>query len=80
MTVQLSVTTKYWEDQEWGLRHYQELVERYPNLWVAIVDRQVVSWGPDPSAVEEEAARKTGRPKETIALLFVEAGNQILSV
>lgn len=78
MSTSLRMSTEYWEDQEWGLRHYQELVERYPNLWVAIVDRRVVSSGPDPNAVEEEAARKTGRPKEAIPLLFVEAGNQIL--
>lgn len=78
MAMKLKVDAGFWDDQEWGLQHYGELVGKYHNEWIAIVGKQVVSHGYDAPQVEAEAAKKTGKAKNQIPLMYVEAGNQIL--
>jgi hypothetical protein len=73
----IAVKEKFWEDQEWGFKHYSELVDNYRDMWIAIVDKKIVSHGRDLRKVEEEAARKTGKDKEEIAVMYVESGTQI---
>ena len=68
---------KFWEDQEWGFKHYSELVRKYPDQWVAILDKKVVASG-DLAEVEMEAKRKTG--KKYIPVIFVESGSHIYRV
>jgi hypothetical protein len=77
MATELKLESAFWDDQEWGIQHYGELVDKYRNQWVAIVDQRVVSHGYELSPVEGEASQKTGRAKGQIALIYVEAGNQI---
>jgi len=77
MATKLKVEPEFWDDQEWGIQHYGELINKYSGRWVAIVGRRVVSYGPDPIKVEAEASKKTGKPKESIPLMYIEAGNQI---
>lgn len=77
MATKLKVEPAFWDDQEWGVQHYGELVDQYSNQWIAIVGKQVVSHGYEMAKVEEEAFRKTGRAKGQIPLIYVEAGNQI---
>ena len=65
---------EFWKDREWGFEHYQKLVKEYPDQWVAIVDKQVVSAG-SLGEVEENARSKTG--KEHIPVIFIESGSHI---
>ncbi len=65
---------EFWRDEKWGFKHYSELVRKYPDRWVAIVNRKVVASG-DLKVVEEEAKKKTG--KKHIPVIFVESGSHI---
>jgi hypothetical protein len=65
---------EFWEDQEWGFKHYSELVRKYPDKWVAIVNKRVIVAG-GLESVEEESRKKTG--KTNIPLIFVDGGSHI---
>lgn len=52
----------FFEDREWALDHYSELIGKYPDLWVAIVDKKVIAATEDGSCIEI-AKEKTGRKK-----------------
>lgn len=69
-----AIPKRFWEDRKWGFDHYQELVDKYPDQWVAIVDKEVVSAG-NLGEAEAEAKRKTG--KKHIPVIFVERGSHI---
>jgi len=64
----------FWDDENWGFKHYSELVRKYPDRWVAINDRKVVASG-DLDAVEKKAKKKTG--KKHVPVIFVESGSHI---
>jgi len=46
---------KFWEDNRWLNEHWSEIVRVYPDMWVAVVEQQVVASGRDP----EEVAKTT---------------------
>ena len=64
------IPKRYWEDDAWADEHYEELVKKFPQKWVAVVNKKVVSVGDSPTRVREEATKKTG--VEHIPLTFVE--------
>ena len=51
---------------KWGREHRSELLDKYRNKWVAIVDKKVVSAGKDLIKVEEEARWKTDIKKRCV--------------
>ena len=67
---------EFWDDKEWAFAHYSELMQRYPRCWIAIVNKEVVSYGTDLKKVREEA-RKRSSMKE-IPLIFVESEASVL--
>jgi hypothetical protein len=77
MAMKLKIETQVWDDQDWAFQHYSDLVAKYGNQWIAVYNQRVVASGHDLGQVEEQAANKTGQAKEKIAVIFVEAGNQI---
>jgi len=77
MVANLRIETQILDDQEWAFEHYAELTMKYSNQWVAIYNQQVVASGPNLRQVEAQAASKTGQAEEKIAVIFVEAGDQI---
>src|SRR3989338_4272449 len=64
----LTISKEFWDDQQWGFQHHQELIRKYKDQWIAIVNKQVVSAGVDLGKVETEAKQKTG--KEEIPVFF----------
>jgi hypothetical protein len=62
----------FWEDQRWAIDHHAELIKRYGNRWVAVVDKRVVASSKSSVKVEDRARAKTGR--SPIAVYFVETG------
>lgn len=66
---------EYWDDVRWSEAHYAELVARYPNQWVAIVNGEVVSAGSDLGRVVDETRAKTGRKE--FPRIFVERGTHV---
>ena len=66
------IPKEFWEDVRWGREHYAELQRQYKDVWVAIVDKKVVSHGKDGAKVREEAQKITGRKE--IYMTFIESG------
>jgi hypothetical protein len=44
---------QYFEDRDWVAEHYKELQEKYPDEWVAVKDKTVISHGGDVDKVED---------------------------
>ena len=65
-----STSNRVIEDYHWADAHSTELSKKYPEKWIAIVDKKVVSHGTRPDIVRAEAHRYTSHPE--IALHFVE--------
>jgi len=38
---------EYFEERDWVMEHYKELQEKYPDEWIAVKNRKVVSHGGD---------------------------------
>ncbi|MCK4613254.1 MAG: hypothetical protein KAU14_00500 [Thermoplasmata archaeon] len=66
---------EFWDDMRWGRKHYQELIEKYPDKWVAIVGKTVIAVGDGIKQVRRVALQKTER--EHIVTLFVECGDHV---
>ena len=62
---------QFWGDMQWGEDNYIELAKKYPDLWVAIVNKKVVAFGGSLRDIELEAERKTNKKKERIPTIFV---------
>ena len=58
------------EDYRWADAHHAELAKKFPEKWVAIIGKKVVSHGNRPDHVLAQAYRFTKCPD--IALHFVE--------
>lgn len=69
---------EFWDDKNWGEKNYPKLQDKYPNKWIAIVNKRVVASGKSLKNTELEAERKTGVPRNRIPLLFVEGEVNIL--
>ncbi len=69
---------EFWEDKKWAEKNYSDLQEKYPDKWVAIVDKKVIAAGKSVKKVELEAEHKTGVPRDRIPVLFIEGEVNIL--
>ena len=66
---------EFCDDMKCGRDHRSEFLDKYPNQWVAIVNKKVVSHNSNLSKVEEIAKYKTHR--KTIPTLFIDTGEHI---
>ena len=67
---------EFWNDQKWALEHYSKLRKEFADMWVAILDKEVVACGKELTEEKEESLQKTaGRPP---VILFVESEARIL--
>ncbi|MEA3360987.1 MAG: DUF5678 domain-containing protein [Thermodesulfobacteriota bacterium] len=66
---------EYWEDSKWASEHFTEIVRKYPDQWVAIVDKHVVAAGSTIADVEKIATEKTGR--DEFPIYFAERGIRV---
>lgn len=66
------IPRRFWDDQDWGLKHYAELVKKFPEMWVAIIGKKVVAHGESPRKVRQKVREKIG--VENIPVLFIESG------
>jgi len=69
------IPARFWEDEEWAYENYAELLNLYPNKWVAIVDKKVVAVSDGSGKILEEARAKTG--EDHIAMVFIEDGSHV---
>ncbi len=63
---------EYWDDSKWANENITEIVREYPNLWVAIVDKKIVTSGKIISEVRKIAYKKTNRIH--FPVIFAEKG------
>lgn len=66
------IPKKFWDDREWAYEHYSDLIKKYPNKWIAVMDREVVAVSDGSGNILEEAKAKT--QKKYIPIIFVEGG------
>ena len=66
---------EFWDDEDWAYDNYNNLVRKYPNQWVAVVDKQVVAAGKNGTEVIETTRKKTGRKE--FPVIFVEKGIRV---
>ena len=71
-----SIPKNYWQDEQWAFDHYPELVKRYGNRWVAVVNRRVVAASKSSVNAQKQARAKTGR-QLPIAVVYVETGRHV---
>lgn len=67
------IPKRFWQDEKWAFDHYPDLLKRYEDRWVAVVNRRVVAASKSSVKAEEQAKAKTGR-QSPIAVVFVESG------
>ncbi|MDI6709006.1 MAG: DUF5678 domain-containing protein [Candidatus Thermoplasmatota archaeon] len=65
----------FWRDLNWARRNHTKLLEKYVDMWVAVVDKKVIAFGRNLGKVEEEARRKSKR--DDFPVMFVECGEHI---
>lgn len=62
----------YWVDSQWADEHIADLAQAYPNLWVAVIDKQVVASGKVIAEVRRTAEAQSG--KTHFPIIFAERG------
>ena len=67
----------FWEDDAWAIKHYQEIVQKHPECWVAIVDKKVVATGKTWAEARNLALEKTDR--DEFPIYYTEAKRYIYS-
>ena len=65
----------FWDDMDWTSENYSELMQKYPNEWVTVVNGKIISHGKDLEKIIKLAKRKTG--KEHIVVESIEGGGHI---
>jgi len=73
----MKVEKTFMEDMKWGLDNYKNLQLKFRDLWVAIVNKEVVVAGESIEYVEENASKLTGKGKDEIPVIFVESGAHV---
>jgi len=68
---------EFWEDQRWALEHCAELGEQYPDMWIAVLDKEIVAVGPNVS--NSGAAARIKSAARPPVRLSVESNTRILS-
>lgn len=66
----LSISKEFWEDEDWAYDNYNELVEKYPDQWISIIDKNVVASGKRRAEVIELAKKIAG--KRDFPTIFLE--------
>ena len=70
------VPDEFWEDKDWAFDNYSEWMKKYPDQWIAVVDRKVVAVGKDIREVERAAEEQTGR--KYFPVIYVEGGPHLM--
>lgn len=73
----MEVQKDFMADMKWALDNYKDLQLKFRDLWVAIMNREVIVAGESIKYVEEKASKLTGKKKEEIPVIFVESGAHV---
>lgn len=67
--MRINIPKRFYDDRDWALNHYNALVKRYEDTWVAIYNKRVVSSSDDGYKALDIAKKKTN--VENIPIIFV---------
>ena len=70
------LSDRFWDDDKWANKNYQALSKKYPNKWVAVFKKRVISFSENLTKVKKEAARII-KGEDFPVLLFVEKGAHV---
>jgi|Deesub1362A_J573_1020465.scaffolds.fasta_scaffold26058_3 hypothetical protein len=70
-----TMTPRFWAECEWINKHYPELVQKYANMWVAVVNQKVIAANANLKEVEESVLKQTDR--KDIPFLYIEDGSHV---
>lgn len=65
----LNIPKRFYNDTDWALSHYNDLIKKYEDTWVAIYNKKVVSSSDDGYKARDIAKKKT--KAEKIPIIFV---------
>jgi len=72
----------YIDAAHWVDENITELIQQYASdhelIWIAVFEKEVVAFGPDPIEVRQKAVEKTGRRPNEIFIDFIEGTAAIL--
>lgn len=68
---------EFFDDMAWAEKEYIKLQRKYPDMWVAVLNRKVISTGKNLKNVELEAEKKTKKDRSQIPVIFVECGSHV---
>ncbi|MEW6609276.1 MAG: DUF5678 domain-containing protein [bacterium] len=69
------IPKEYTEDFNWAYEHYSEWTRSYPDMWVAVANKEVVVTSKDLGEVKKIAHQKVDR--EDIPYIFIEAKTHV---
>lgn len=67
--MKLNIPKRFYTDRDWALRHFNNLIKRYEDTWIAIYNKKVVASSDDGYKALEIAKEKTKVDK--IPVIFV---------
>lgn len=70
-----TISNDFWQNRQWILEHYNELVAKYADKWIAAIKGKVITSGNSISEVEKTAEKISG--KKHIPVMFMEKGVHI---
>lgn len=66
---------EFWNDERWARDNYQKLAQKYPDKWIAIVNRKVVASGRSIKRIKAIASKIAGRRE--FPIIFAEHGSHV---
>lgn len=60
---------EYWEDSAWVHENSTDLSQRYPNMWVAVVNKKVVAYGENLAEVRDKGKKISGNKRAPVLIL-----------
>lgn len=73
--MKLDIPKRFYSDIDWAFRHYNNLVNKYEDTWVAIYNKKVVSSSDDGYKARDIAKKKT--KAEKIPIIFISKMSRI---
>ena len=70
----ISLPERFWQDKEWAFAHYSELLRMYKNMWIAVLNKNIIAASPNIGKVEEIKVKK-GR--KHIPVIFLDDGSHV---
>lgn len=72
----MKIPKRYYDDQKWAYRHFQDWRDKYGNKWIAVFHHRVIASGKDVGEVANQIREKPIKTR-SIPIIFVETGTYV---